>query len=344
MLDTRAAKSARRYNRARGYARFVWKQIQVLIGASPDGYPGFETARRLAAWQGFQGLDPDGKCGPETLNELATHLGWTEPRVLTFDEIDTIIYQTVLAESGGDPAAANLDSEYHGWHDNPKRDAKGAVLHPRVRAQRPGHRAHWASKYRVGHSGYHIGLSIGRAQWAQSTGTLGQGARMVYHANKEQFKRIMGASWKKVLDMLNAAWDGHTWDEDGRNPRVQKIDGFDMWEQPWLARWKELARTPEWAEVELTLAYRGYLKPLLPLLKSNGLTSAQHLSVWFDVANANGVGGCRSRLRKALRRTEARDPKSLIDAMFSSDESRERRYKIIQAVPPHITYTWEAAP
>ena len=338
-MSSHFTRAANAYNRSRKYARWVWEDIQRVVGASPvDGIPGPKTARTVAAWQKANDLKPDGKVGPTTLDALAGPAGWTEARELSEEHIACIIYGTTIKESGGSSAAMNLDIEFEGWADRPTKTPRGKYIAPEHRPRR-----HWASKYKEGSNGYHIGLSAGRAQWAQHAGSLGTAAAMIRDLDPENFNRIMGEHADEMMEMLTAPWDFETWEmlpDGNRNPRVQKIDGADMWEEPWLSRWRELSRLDAWAEVELSLAYRGYLKPLLPLLKKHGLTSAQHLAVWFDVANANGASGARSRLRKALRETSARDPKSLIDTVFESRDARQRRYDILKGIPPQLQYTW----
>lgn len=61
--------SAVDYNKKRPLAPSWWHLHQDLVGAKVDGVPGAETAEKTAIWQGENGLTPDGKVGPVTLEK-----------------------------------------------------------------------------------------------------------------------------------------------------------------------------------------------------------------------------------------------------------------------------------
>jgi peptidoglycan hydrolase-like protein with peptidoglycan-binding domain len=77
--------SARDYNSDRPYSSELWKAVQRVIGASPDGVPGPDTASKVAAWQAAnQAGAPDGKAGPETLSSMGVGPMFVGPGVSFF--------------------------------------------------------------------------------------------------------------------------------------------------------------------------------------------------------------------------------------------------------------------
>ena len=62
--------AAAAYNKARGYSKSLWKQIQETVGCAADGIPGVNTAKAIARWQADHGLSADGKCGSGTLAKM----------------------------------------------------------------------------------------------------------------------------------------------------------------------------------------------------------------------------------------------------------------------------------
>lgn len=62
--------SAVSYNRKRGYPTDTWMMIQKVVGTTPDGDPGKNTAKAIYDWQKSNGLEADGKCGPVTLSAI----------------------------------------------------------------------------------------------------------------------------------------------------------------------------------------------------------------------------------------------------------------------------------
>lgn len=62
--------AALQYNRTRGYTKAQFQTIQEAVGLVPGDRWAPETIRAVAAWQGVNGLRPDGKVGPKTYAAL----------------------------------------------------------------------------------------------------------------------------------------------------------------------------------------------------------------------------------------------------------------------------------
>ncbi|MBE2182560.1 MAG: peptidoglycan-binding protein [Anaerolineae bacterium] len=59
-----------KYNKSRHYSEDVIKQIQHAVGVNDDGIMGEDTARAVATWQAQNGVEVDGKIGPNTYARL----------------------------------------------------------------------------------------------------------------------------------------------------------------------------------------------------------------------------------------------------------------------------------
>lgn len=76
-LTGHAVEEAVLYNRKKNRPSQAWEAYQETIGTSPDGIPGPNTARALAAWQKRQDLPENGKLTADTETCLMAH---REPR------------------------------------------------------------------------------------------------------------------------------------------------------------------------------------------------------------------------------------------------------------------------
>ena len=108
------------------------------------------------------------------------------------------------------------------------------------------------------------------------------------------------------------------------------MDGADLWEDPWLDRWRALFRTPEWRAAVYHVAYYQFLRPML---RHARLWTAAELAVLFDMANANGVTGARRRLPDDWQSVH-----ELICGSFKTARSRQRRFDVANASPFYITF------
>ncbi|MHC4776963.1 MAG: peptidoglycan-binding domain-containing protein [Planctomycetota bacterium] len=342
------------YNKSRGYSAETIRRIQVTVGCN-NVLP-FWTDDAIAAvrgWQEAQELEVDGKIGPNTLRALEA--SWTasetsfkggrttgesgvEWKDLDADEKDRLVSFTVRFEGGGkEPySACNRDGEWRGLFDRPKKDRHGKRIPVEDRTKR-----HWASRYNED-GGTHIGLSFGAWQTTQRAGTLGRVLRKMNELDPETFVGFFGGSSaaQELLATVSAE-DGP--DVGGRNPRVQKVQGDDLWEAPWLERFRAAGRHEACRRAQREVIGARFLNRTLKVAKKYGFDDQGTISVLFDIAIQFGVGGMTSKVRKALgkpsgTRRDQNDIEKVIDALPKA--RRKRRRKILAAAERNVHYVW----
>lgn len=323
------------YNRRHG--KHLTRQIQeALKRVNPDikvdGVWGHETVHAVIQFQDSVGLKPDGKVGRATLEMLEIE---HEQRSLTGEEINTILGQTIAVESAGHAnpyAAMNLDAEYEGWFDKPKRNEHGDKLTPKQRAELRFKRsiggAHWASKFN--NHGTHIGLSWGIIQFTQDGGALGSVLNDVWSRYPDAYDSLFS---KEVRIMCNATGDRKLCADGWRSPRVRPVDGYDLWKGPWPDVFERAADMPEFREAQRNIAIRQYFWPAVDICRRYDLTTQADLAVVFDMCVQYGVRGCKKKFAN-----DEPNPSAISVVMrLNSKRARTRRLNIIKG-SEHVVY------
>lgn len=279
------------------------KRIQFAIGADPDGLWGPATQTGVEHWQLAHGLSPDGKVGAKTLEAMLADDGtpakeqWIE---LTDAEIDGIMEATISVESAGraNPyAAANRNAEYEGWFDKPKRDGNGKKLRPAERADQPNHKPHKASKY--GPAPSMIGLSHGPIQTTQDGGALGKVMAYWFDDAPNEYAETMTPDAAELLEVLTLPGKSGLRQGILRGPRVQTVEGADLWKSPWIERFAAAAEMPGYQRAQRRVMREDYFDPAIEICKKYGHSSQGALAVAFDCCVQYGAGGARSRFKQA---------------------------------------------
>lgn len=193
----------------------------------------------------------------------------TPPQPLT-DETRRKVVEVVAGLDGGRPRydAMNLDGEFRG----------------RFGPDHPYHRR------------AHAGLGFGIAQFGQDSGSLGQLLQAMRARDPEAFGRIFGPSADALVAMTTATGPDGPASPDGRSARVQPLDGADLWEEPWIARFKAAAAHPPFQAAQNQLASDLFLEPALPLLRQLGLATERGLAFAYDRAAHMGSTAANSFL------------------------------------------------
>jgi hypothetical protein len=287
------------WNRSRLTAAQV-RQIQTQLAVRSDGVFGPITLDAVIAFQASSGLVPDGKVGRQTLERLAQsstnrELVLDQPTIVDFNaaELAAVLTRTIIHESAGraNPyAAQNRNLEYEGFFDRPARDEKRAPIHPRDRTAR-----HWASKY-LPNGGAHIGLSWGIIQFTQDGGALGEVLKVAHEIDPKLFVRIMGAGSERrannLLAVTTRSGSRQASPQGARSPRVQPVDGADLWTSPWIERFNEAATHDAFKIAQRTVAATNYLFPAIQIVLNFApmFPSQEDLAVAFDLAVHHGPG------------------------------------------------------
>ena len=123
----------------------------------------------------------------------------------------------------------------------------------------------------------HDGLRLGPHQATQDTGELGELLALMRDADPAGFAQIFGPEAPALLEITTAEGPSSLEMPDGRGPRVQPVAGLDLWEEPWVERFRAAARhLPFQAAMRAQILARR-LDPMRPAIEAPGLGSrARH--------------------------------------------------------------------
>jgi hypothetical protein len=161
----------------------------------------------------------------------------------------------------GDYSAVSADAEFNG------------VLGP-------GHPA-----YRK----YHLGLSFGVAMFNQDAGHLGQLLTAMRQRDAARFNQVFGPDAEALLQVTNAAGPSSAESANGRSPRVQKVSNKDLWEEPWLSRFREAGTFKPFQSIQNQLAAAFFLDPMIQFARWMALDTERGLAILMDRAAQLGV-------------------------------------------------------
>lgn len=297
------------------------RQIQLAVGVKADGIMGPDTLAAIKRFQSKNGLDPDGIVGKRTLAAIEIFLSGNDredredaDRVLGLDTdldlngvpdvIDRIMLIPIIFESGRNLDAAwiacNRNGEWKGLFDKPK------GLPPDQQDKK-----HWASRHNA-NGGTSIGLSYGFIQFTQDSGNLGQVLRTFHGiAGDSEMARTFGPNWKELLATTSASGSSRIKsqiDGSARSKRVQPVavgdpgaNGsdrpVDLWEEPWLARFRAAGRLPAMQAAQRAEAFTGFWSPARAEVDRvlGRPAKLSTVAVAYDVAVQFGVGGMKGR-------------------------------------------------
>jgi hypothetical protein len=140
---------------------------------------------------------------------------------------------------------------------------------------------------------YHIGLSYGRYQFTQDSGSLGHLLNRMRNRDVDGFNRIFGSSADTLIRLTNAPGPESANTADGRSARCQPLDGADLWEEPWLARFRQAAAVDAFQAAQNETAAAEYIEPMLQFAGWLGLNTDRALAIAIDRAVQMGTGGAR---------------------------------------------------
>ena len=194
-----------------------------------------------------------------------------DARAITVDDKMRIIEHIAPFESGGDYGAINPDGEFAG---------RFGTNHPAYQR-------------------YHVGLSYGVIQFTQDSGTLGQLLVMMRDRDAATFTRIFGSDADRLIEVTTATGPGSSQSPDGRSARVQQVAGADLWDEPWVSRFRAAGGVEAFRAAQRELAARAYLDPMLQFAGWMGLDSERALTIAVDRAIQMGVHGARRWISEA---------------------------------------------
>jgi hypothetical protein len=137
---------------------------------------------------------------------------------------------------------------------------------------------------------YHLGLSFGVALFNQEHGDLGKLLEAFRERDASKFSEIFGKETESLLRVTRSTGPSSTETPDGRSVRLQPINGADLWQEPWVSRFREAGYHKPFQAVQNKLAAELFLDPMLSFAHSVGLVTERSLAVLTDRAAELGVG------------------------------------------------------
>jgi hypothetical protein len=148
---------------------------------------------------------------------------------------------------------------------------------------------------------WHVGLSYGFVQFTQDSGGLGQLLQMMRARDPAHFREIFGPDADALVEVTNRAGpSGRTVQPGGRSARVQPVAGTDLWQEPWLSRFRAAGAHPPFQAAQNELAVRRHLDPMLDFAAGFGLNTERALAMIVDPSIQMGAGGARRWLTEAI--------------------------------------------
>jgi hypothetical protein len=146
---------------------------------------------------------------------------------------------------------------------------------------------------------HHLGLSFGIVGFNQDTGHLGQLLLALRERDAAKFAGIFGPDSESLLRVTTARGPRSVESVDGRSVRVQPVAGADLWQEPWLARFREAGAYKPFQAVQNRLAAEWFLDPLLPFAHHMGLNTERALAIVMDRASQMSVAAAEQWIANA---------------------------------------------
>jgi V8-like Glu-specific endopeptidase len=135
----------------------------------------------------------------------------------------------------------------------------------------------------------HVGLSYGIIQFTQDSGNLGRLLNVMYERDAEHFQDVFGPQWSELLQVTNMPGPDSLHVESGRSARVQAVAGKDLWEEPWVSRFRQAGMHAPFQAAQNQLAAELFLDPVLPYAYWLGLNTERGIAILYDRAVHMGV-------------------------------------------------------
>jgi hypothetical protein len=138
-------------------------------------------------------------------------------------------------------------------------------------------------------------------QFTQDSGGLGRLLQMMRARDPAHFREIFGPDADALVEVTNRAGpSGRTVQPGGRSARVQPVAGTDLWQEPWLSRFRAAGAHPPFQAAQNELAVRRHLDPMLDFAAGFGLNTERALAMIVDRSIQMGAGGARRWLTEAI--------------------------------------------
>ncbi len=145
----------------------------------------------------------------------------------------------------------------------------------------------------------HDGLRLGPHQAMQDSGELGELLGLMQRADPAAFAGILGVP-DVLMAVVTATGPSGLEVPGGRGPRVQPVDGADLWQDPWIDRFRTAARHPAFQAAMRMQIITRRLDPLHNVATATGLTTPRGTAMLLALAIHLDVAGATAHLRAAI--------------------------------------------
>jgi hypothetical protein len=257
-----------------------WAPVSAeeLTGVSPLPYRGLDDGEAPVAADGSSGSSGgagSAVAGPPVAAPPATApmVSPPAPPSLSIDDKRAIIERIAGSESGSDRyGAINADGEYKG----------------RFGPDHPAYHHH------------HIGLSYGIIQFTQDSGNLGRLVSLMRDRDDAMFRQTLGENADELIRVTNATGPPASESPDGRSARTQPVGGADLWEEPWISRFRQAGQVIAFQSAQNELAATSFVDPMIGFAGDLGLDTDRALTMAVDRAIQMGVAGARQWICAAV--------------------------------------------
>lgn len=131
---------------------------------------------------------------------------------------------------------------------------------------------------------HHLGLAFGIVQFGQESGDLGRLLTLMKQRDEAAFGRIFGEHADELIAVTTAAGPPSSDSPDGRSARTQPVAGADLWDEPWVSRFRDAGAEPAFQAAQNELAATLFIDPMLPFAGDLGLDTDRALAIVADRA------------------------------------------------------------
>lgn len=129
---------------------------------------------------------------------------------------------------------------------------------------------------------------------------LGRLLTMMKQRDATTFSQMFGEHAGELIQTTTSAGPPSKDVAGGRSVRVQPVDGKDLWEEPWVSRFRQAGQHRPFQAAQNQLASEGYLDPMLLFARWLGLDTDRALTLVVDRAVQMGVNGARQWIIDAV--------------------------------------------
>lgn len=181
----------------------------------------------------------------------------------------------------------------------------------------------------------HDGLRLGPHQAMQDSGELGELLALMQSADAAAFAQNFGPDAQGLLEMTNAAGPSGLELADGRSARVQPVGGGDLWEEPWVERFRNAARLQAFQAAMRGQIIARRLDPVQAIAAALGLDAGRGAAMLLAAAILRGVDGASGLLRAAVNPFDT--PARLAAALDALGYADLGSFRGAQGLPPGDT-------